>query len=144
MNGTFEILAAGVDNVRLPALRRAAPGVTAARPAPGLPEDAETSLRPGDDALLMIRPTGIVLLRPAEEPQHLTGRVADVAFRGRGYEYAIDLPGLARLTGVFARHRIDRGDEIGLRLDPEGCHLFAAAANHAEGDTPAPSLVLEV
>jgi iron(III) transport system ATP-binding protein len=145
VNGTAEITAAGVDNVRLPALRWAAPGVPAARPAPGLAEDLETSLRPGDDALLMIRPTGIFVLRSAEEPPHLTGRVADVAFRGRGYEYAIDLPGLARLTGVFARHRIDRGDEVGLRLDPEGCHLFpVVVANRAESDTPASSVALEV
>jgi hypothetical protein len=101
-------------------------------------------LRPGDDALLMIRPTGIFLLRSAGEPPHLAGRVADVAFRGRGYEYAIDLPGLGRLTGVFARHRIDRGDEVGLRLDPGGCHLFPVAANHAESTAPASSLAFEL
>jgi hypothetical protein len=45
-------------------------------------------------------------------------------FRGRGYEYAIDLPGLGRLASVFARHRTTRGDEVGLRLEPGGCHLF--------------------
>ena len=56
-----------------------------------------------------------------------------MAFRGRGYEYAIDLPGLGRLTGVFARHRAERGDSVGLRLDPEGCHLFPA-----DGGIPAP------
>jgi hypothetical protein len=31
------------------------------------------------------------------------------------------------IPGVFARHRAERGDSVGLRLDPEGCHLFPAA-----------------
>ena len=96
------------------------------------------AVKPGDDALLAIRPTGILLLRSAEETPHLTGRVADVAFRGRGYEYAIDLPGLGRLTGVFARHRAERGDSVGLRLDPEGCHLFPADAEDRGKETPIP------
>ncbi len=77
--------------------------------------------------------------------RHLTGQVADVAFRGRGYEYAIDLPGLGRLTGVFARHRAERGEQVGMRLDPEGCHVFAAEAPAAELDgrgsgAPTPAL----
>jgi len=82
------------------------------------------------------------LLRSDAETPHLTGTVADVAFRGRGYEYAIDLPGLGRLTGVFARHRAERGDSAGLRLDPEGCHLFPADAKTEGKDTtsPAPAL----
>jgi ABC-type Fe3+/spermidine/putrescine transport system ATPase subunit len=57
----------------------------------------------------------------------LAGTVADVAYRGRGYEYAIDLPGHGRLTGVFAPVRASRGESVGLRLDPEHCHVFAAA-----------------
>jgi hypothetical protein len=71
--------------------------------------------------------------------------VADVAFRGRGYEYAIDLPGLGRLTGVFARHRADRGDLVDLRLDPEGCYLFPAEAKADEKGTasPAPALTAQ-
>jgi iron(III) transport system ATP-binding protein len=132
-DGTLELTAAGVadGSVRLPALR----------PAPGAGDPA-SGLRPGDDALLAIRPTGVFLLRSAEETPHLSGRVADVAFRGRGYEYAIDLPGLGRLTGVFARHRADRGDSVDLRLDPEGCHLFPAEAKAGEKDiaSPAPAL----
>jgi iron(III) transport system ATP-binding protein len=104
--------AAGADGTRLPALRPAGPA----------------TLQPGDDALLAIRATGINLLRSAADVPHLSGRVADVAFRGRGYEYAIDIPGLGRLTGVFARHRADRGDSVGMRLDPEGCHLFPGTA----------------
>jgi iron(III) transport system ATP-binding protein len=107
-DGAVEITAADGAVGRLPVMRPAGP-----------------ALRPGDGALLAIRPTGVSLAHAEADERHLTGRVADVAFRGRGYEYAIDLPGLGRLTGVFARHRASRGDEVGLRLDPEGCHLFA-------------------
>ncbi len=123
-DGALEVTAAGADgagSVRLPAPRPAP-----AR-APGSGADgAAAGLRPGDDALLAIRPAGVQLLRPATETPHLTGRVADVAFRGRGYELAIDLPDHGRLTGVFARHRPLRGEEVGLRLEPGGCHLFSA------------------
>jgi iron(III) transport system ATP-binding protein len=82
--------------------------------------------RPGDEALLAIRPTGISLETPGTGAGHLAGQVADVAFRGRGYEYAVDLPGLGRLTGVLATRRAERGEEVALRLDPDGCHLFPA------------------
>jgi iron(III) transport system ATP-binding protein len=58
------------------------------------------------------------------EEHHLTGVVADVAFRGRGYEHAVDLPGSGRLTGVFAQTRAARGESVRLRLEPGGCHVF--------------------
>ena len=131
-DGTLEIVAVSGAAGRLPVMRPAGVGVgvgvgvgltgSAAPVAGGQP-----LLRPGDEALLAIRPTGVFLARTEADERHLTGLVADVAFRGRGYEYAIDLPGLGRLTGVFARHRADRGSEVGLRLDPDGCHLFAAS-----------------
>jgi iron(III) transport system ATP-binding protein len=142
-DGALEVTAAGLagGSVRLPALRPAGTTAPAARPGAGGPV---AWLSPGDDALLAIRPAGVSLLRPGGEAPHLAGRVADVAFRGRGYEYAIDLPGLGRLTGVFARHRAVRGDSVGLRLDPEGCHLFPAQARAGETDTPAPAPALTV
>jgi len=118
-------------------------GAAAARPGlrvPGRGADARPGLRPGDEALLAIRPAGVFLARTEADERHLTGRVADVAFRGRGYEYAIDLPGLGRLTGVFARHRASRGDDVGLRLDPDACHLFAADAVPAVNAAPDPAL----
>ena len=126
-DGTLEVVAADGAAGRLPALRPAgaAPGSAAAAPGPDGADEGRT-LRPGDGAVLAIRPTGVFLAHAEADERHLSGRVADVAFRGRGYEYAIDLPGLGRLTGVFARHRANRGDEVGLRLDPEGCHLFPA------------------
>ena len=78
----------------------------------------------GPSALLMIRPTGVRLVSGLGDEHHLTGVVADVAFRGRGYEHAVDLPGSGRLTGVFAPIRAARGEPVGLRLEPSGCHVF--------------------
>ncbi len=74
----------------------------------------------------MIRPTGVQLVASHTGEHHVTGTVADVAFRGRGYEHAIDIPGHGRLTSVFSDIRADRGAHVGLRLDPRGCHLFSA------------------
>jgi iron(III) transport system ATP-binding protein len=126
-DGTLEITAANGAVGRLPVMRPAGPAA------------APVTLRPGDEALLAIRPTGVFLAPAEADERHLTGRVADVAFRGRGYEYAIDLPGLGRLTGVFARHRANRGDEVDLRLDPEGCHLFPADVAPS-ADTASPTV----
>jgi len=47
----------------------------------------------GPSALLMIRPTGVRLVSGLGDEHHLTGVVGDVAFRGSGYEHAVDLPG---------------------------------------------------
>jgi iron(III) transport system ATP-binding protein len=155
-NGTLEIIPLGGAIGRLPALRPAALGTSGAsglsrvapKPdspdGPGADETTRFTLRPGDEALLAIRPTGVILARHTDDDRHLTGKVADVAFRGRGYEYAIDLPGLGLLTGIFARHRADRGDEVGLRLEPEGLHLYPAGIGPAGAgngsDSPAPAL----
>ena len=72
----------------------------------------------------MIRPTGVRLTLNGSAEHHLSGRVTDVAFRGRGYEHAIDVNGTTRLTGVFADVRANRGEVVGLRMDPAACHLF--------------------
>jgi iron(III) transport system ATP-binding protein len=85
----------------------------------------------GEDALMMIRPTGVRLCANGSagpDGHHLSGRVTDVAFRGRGYEHAIDISAGIRLTGVFADVRAARGQTVGLRLEPAGCHVFPAEA----------------
>ena len=41
------------------------------------------------------------------------------------------MPGHGRLTGVFATARAQRGETVGLRLDPAGCHLFAPPTDGA-------------
>jgi ABC-type Fe3+/spermidine/putrescine transport system ATPase subunit len=80
---------------------------------------------PAGGALLMVRPTGVQLCALHTGEHHLAGTIADVAFRGRGYEHAVDVPGHGRLTGVFSAARAARGETVGLRLEPAGCHLFA-------------------
>jgi len=83
------------------------------------------------EATLLVRPTGVQLTGTADGDHHISGTVADVAFRGRGYEHAIDVAGQVRLTGVFAPVRADRGETVRLRLDPAGCHVFPAASGTA-------------
>ncbi len=78
-------------------------------------------------ALLTIRPTAVRLGATDGAEHHLVGRVADVAFRDRGYEHAIDIAGQTRITNVLAATRFDRGDTVGLQLDPAGCLLFASS-----------------
>ena len=81
-----------------------------------IPTDAGT--------IMMIRPSGVALSPLGEHD--LTGVVTDVAFRGRGYEHAVELDDRTRLTGVFSAHRAPRGETVGLKLDPAGCHTFSA------------------
>ena len=85
---------------------------------------AAAALVSGARAVLAVRPTAISLCRNDADDHHLVGVVADVAFRDRGYEHAIDLPGHPRLTGVLAGARVDRGDPVGVRFDPAGCLVF--------------------
>ncbi len=97
----------------------------------GLPGASGSGRALGDGAVdgngvVMVRPTGVRLCPGDGEEHHLAGTVTDVAFRGRGYEHAIDVPGHGLLTGVFAATRATRGERVGLRFDAEGCHLFAA------------------
>jgi iron(III) transport system ATP-binding protein len=105
-------------------------------PAGPLHVRAPASLPAGQAGRLLIRPTGVRLCPAGGDEHHLTAVVADVAFRGRGYEHAVDITGLGRLTGVFAETRAARGEVVGLRLDAPGCHLFAGPAAGA-GREPA-------
>jgi iron(III) transport system ATP-binding protein len=99
---------------------------------------------PGGDASLLIRPTALALCSTRDGDYHLAGTVADVAFRGRGYEHAIDIAGYGRLTGIFAPARSERGQTVGLRLDPSGCHVFPTPeAALPEQDLPDSTFQLE-
>jgi iron(III) transport system ATP-binding protein len=81
---------------------------------------------PAGAALLAIRPTAVGLCRPDGADRHLVGIVADVAFRGRGYEHAVDVGGQIRIGGILGAVRAGRGERVGLQLDPAGCFVFPA------------------
>jgi iron(III) transport system ATP-binding protein len=80
-----------------------------------------------ESVTVLIRPAGVHLCSASENGHQLTGRVTDVAFRGRGYEHAIDIDGRAQITGVLSDTRVARGQPVGLRLDPAACHAFPAS-----------------
>jgi iron(III) transport system ATP-binding protein len=77
-----------------------------------------------NDAILTIRPGAVGLCSSEDPGAHLRGTVADVAFRGRSYELAVDLSGGGRLNGIQSERRVERGVPVGLRLDVTGCVVF--------------------
>jgi iron(III) transport system ATP-binding protein len=113
-----------------PFLARSRAGSPSASDTAGAASASDTAgAASASDVIVLIRPTG-VHLSPASDGgngHHLTGRVTDVAFRGRGYEHAIDIDGRTRLTGVLAETRVRRGEYVGVRLDLPACHAFPAA-----------------
>jgi iron(III) transport system ATP-binding protein len=80
----------------------------------------------GGVGTLMIRPAAVHICSCDDDQCHLLGRVTDVAFRGRGYEHAVDLDGGAQIHGVFSETRVGRGESVGLRLDTAGCFVFSS------------------
>jgi len=74
---------------------------------------------------VLLRPSALELTRADADRADLMGAVVDVAFAGRGYEHVVAV-GDRRLTGIFAPQRWERGDAVGLRLDPAGAFVFHA------------------
>ncbi len=84
-------------------------------------------LEPGE-ALLAVRPSAAGLCHPDSPECQARGEVADVAFRGRGYELVVDLPGGGTVAGIVTTERARRGERVGLTFSGTGCLVFAEAA----------------
>lgn len=95
-----------------------------------------TSLRLGDRVTVAVRPSAVRVVGgdtttgageggrfPPDLLGHLAGTVADVAYRGRGYEHVISFAGRL-LTGCHDALRHDRGASVTVALDPAGCVAF--------------------
>ena len=95
----------------------------------------------GSEALLVMRPTAVRLCAIDTGEHHLLGQVADVAFRGRGYEHAVELAEGTQINSIFSESRFSRGQSVGLRLETSGCLVFPVDEGPASGsgdiDVPA-------
>ncbi|MDE3206232.1 MAG: ABC transporter ATP-binding protein [Acidobacteriota bacterium] len=58
-------------------------------------------------------------------PAGLNGTVADVAYRGRGYDHVVACCGQL-LTGCFDAVRHERGSLVSVSLDPDGCVAYSS------------------
>jgi len=85
----------------------------------------------GSEALLVIRPTAVRICAIDTGEHHLLGQVADVAFRGRGYEHAVELAEGTQINSIFSESRFSRGQSVGLRLEASGCLIFPVAEGPA-------------
>ncbi len=93
------------------------------------------------DVQLMIRPSAVRLCAPDSAECQLVGSVTDVAFRGRGYEHAVELTEGTHVTGIFHASRFARGDAVGLTVESAGCMAFPTReapdmATSPEAETP--------
>ena len=75
-------------------------------------------------AWLVLRPEVVGVAPGPEGP--LVGTVADVAFRGTGFTYRIDVPGLADpvKAEVAGGSPLEVGSTVSLRIDPASCLLL--------------------
>ena len=95
---------------------------------------------PEGEALLFVRPAAVRLCSVSDDGCHAVGTVRDVAFRGRGYELAVDLRGAGRVSNVAASTRVARGESVGLHFDKAGCLVFESTGSYdaAAGNGPIP------
>jgi len=89
-----------------------------------------SALAAGAAVQILLRAGAVRLCRPGAAAAALCGTIRDVAFRGRGYDYVVELGAGVQFTGLFHRRQHARGDQLGMHLDPAGC--FAYPANSAD------------
>jgi iron(III) transport system ATP-binding protein len=82
----------------------------------------------GSAVTVLVRPSATHLVLAADDDGGLVGRVRDIAYRGPGYDHRVELADGTHLVGVFAEQRRQRGEEVRVRLDPNGCFAYGADA----------------
>jgi ABC-type Fe3+/spermidine/putrescine transport system ATPase subunit len=92
-------------------------------------------------AWLVLRPEAVRVAGPAANgvPDALTGVVRDVAFRGTGFSYRIELPALgvhvkAETRAALTPHAVD--DPVAVEWDGDACWLLKREASETEPPPP--------
>ena len=92
------------------------------------------------DVDLLIRPTATRLVpRGANhaddaDPELIPATVADVAYRGRGYDHVVDCR-YGRLTSVYDPRPWRRGADCMIRIDPDGCMAFPMESQQSSSNS---------
>jgi len=86
---------------------------------------AASTLAVGDTVTVAVRPAATRILSPGAVAPYgsLPGTVADVAYRGRGYDHVVDCAA-GPLAAVFDPNPHPRGTEVEIALDPDGCVAY--------------------
>jgi iron(III) transport system ATP-binding protein len=90
---------------------------------------APTGLAEGTEVDVLIRPAALKLgdADPAEDSHMLSGVVRDTAYRGRGYDHVVELPGGTLLCGVFDQRPWQRDRSVALEVTSSGCFAYPCA-----------------
>ena len=98
-------------------------------------------VHPGTKVTVLVRPAATTISdQPidrtgafAGEAGCVVGTVADVAYRGRGYDHVVVCPE-GTLSAVHSQLPHARGEPVRVRLDPDGCLAYDTGRS-ADGDT---------
>jgi iron(III) transport system ATP-binding protein len=82
---------------------------------------------------LLIRPAALKLsaTEQAGGTHALTGVIRDTAYRGRGYDHVVELPGGTLMCGVFDQQPWQRDRSVALAVTPSGCFAYPRADREA-------------
>jgi ABC-type Fe3+/spermidine/putrescine transport system ATPase subunit len=94
---------------------------------------APTGLAEGTAVDLLIRPAALKLsaTEQAGGTHALTGVIRDTAYRGRGYDHVVELPGGTLMCGVFDQQPWQRDRSVALAVTPSGCFAYPRADREA-------------
>jgi len=108
-------------------------------------------VRPGTTVTVLVRPAATTISdpptdrtgAPSDEAGTVVGTVADVAYRGRGYDHVVVCPE-GTLSAVHSQLPHARGERVHVRLDPDGCLAYNTASSTVRDSPNLTAVSIEV